>query len=142
MKFCPYCGAEFVDGALFCMSCGKPAPADPDTRSANPDPVPEKNTEPVPVPENPKSVPDSDSIPELKPRRPKYHDDDISSSLPDHNEEPVQVDIYDGYYDDVKPNDESRGKEPIDRELIKRIGFVGLGAAGVIAFAVLAMYLL
>ena len=140
MKFCPYCGAGFVDGALFCMTCGKPAPAEPDIQSTNPEPVPEKNAEPKPVPEDPQSAPDP--IPELKPRRPKYHDDDVSSSLPENNEKSVQADPYDGYYDDVTPNDESRGKEPIDRELIKRIGFVALGAAAVIAFAVLAMSLL
>lgn len=140
MKFCPYCGTVFVDGALFCMSCGKQAPPDSDVQLT--DPVSEKDVDAEPTPENLTSVPDSNSILELKPKRPKYHDDDIHSSLSEKSEKPVQTETYDGYYDDVKPSDESSGKEPIDRELIKRIGFLALGAAAVIAFAVLAMYLL
>lgn len=42
MKYCPYCGAPILDGAVFCMSCGKSVPSIP-TRNPSSMSVPQNN---------------------------------------------------------------------------------------------------
>jgi len=132
MKFCPYCGAQIINGAAFCMHCGKAIPEkadpilEPVSESIVPDPesqqYPGMHSEPTP----------------LRRRQRLYHEQ--PEEVIDQSE-PVQI-AYDGYYDDVLPTDESNGKEPLDKDLIKRIALVGAGALLIIGLAVLAMYFL
>ena len=49
---------------------------------------------------------------------------------------------YDGYYDDVLPTDSGYAKQGIDKELIKRIAGLVVGAIIVISACVAIMYLL
>ena len=83
MKYCPYCGAELIPGALsFCPECGKALP------------VPAERT--MPQDQAPPSRQRKEKPPkERKPKAPHK-----SKPAP----EPVQPDLdYDGYYDDVPP---------------------------------------
>ena len=51
-------------------------------------------------------------------------------------EEPIVDDGYDGYYDDVLPPDLDREKEGLDKELIKKVVLVGIGAFVIISMCV------
>lgn len=51
-------------------------------------------------------------------------------------EEPIVDDGYDGHYDDVLPPDLDREKEGLDKELIKKVVLVGIGAFVIISMCV------
>ena len=91
MKYCPYCGAELIPGALsFCSECGKALP------------VPAERT--MPQDQAPPSRQRKEKPPkERKPKAPHK-----SKPAP----EPDQPNLdYDGYYDDVPPVDLGRPRE-------------------------------
>ena len=49
---------------------------------------------------------------------------------------------YDGYYDDVRPDDSGGAKEAFDPTLVKKISFIIIGAAFLVALSILTMQLL
>lgn len=114
MKFCPYCGASLVGGAVsFCAECGKPLPG--------------KGQKP---PEEPAA-----RFPAKKMRAPVQPP--LGFSAPNPADE-----HYDGYYNDVPPIDEGRTGKPKDPELVKRVAFVILGAVGLITLSTVLLMLL
>lgn len=104
MKYCPYCGAELMRGAIsFCSECGKPLEEQSD---GTPEPFvicnpPEKTEERRRV---------EWKIPE-EPRRP------VKSNKP----------TYDGYYDDIVPEDGmAHEKKERDGSIALKIGLIVL----------------
>ena len=51
-------------------------------------------------------------------------------------------DGYDGYYDDVLPPDADRVQEGVDKELIKKIIALAIGAIFIISMCVVMLYVL
>lgn len=51
-------------------------------------------------------------------------------------------DGYDGYYDDVLPPDADRVQEGVDKELIKKIIAIAIGAIFIISMCVAMLYVL
>lgn len=129
MKYCPYCGADLIDGAAsFCAECGKTLPASTDEKQATPDPIIYKK-------ERPQKTVDSRSRTKKKRKR------NTNSCAQAKGKRPVE-DGYDGYYDDVLPSDLGRTKEGVDKELIKKIVAVAGIMLLIVGLCVLAMYLL
>lgn len=58
------------------------------------------------------------------------------------NKEPTVDDGYDGYYDDILPPDIGQAKEGLDKELIKKVIFVGVVVFVVISLCVVLLYVL
>lgn len=114
MKFCPYCGASLVGGAVsFCAECGKPLPEkDRKTAAAKTARPPARKTK-------------APTRTAAEPPAPNPMDEH-----------------YDGYYDDIAPVDADRVGERSDPELVKRIVLVILGAVGLIALSAALMMLL
>lgn len=113
MKYCPYCGAFLLGGAVsFCPECGKSLRGQIQrARGARRERPPAKQ-------EARKS--------QERIRRPK---NSVDGS-------------YDGYYDDVQPVDADQVEKQRDPELVKRIVCVVLGAVGIISLAVIVMIVL
>ena len=121
MKFCPYCGKELWDeNASFCAECGKHIPS----RSQK-DAKPENAEETAAVHEA------------VEPTVA----DDLHEETPC-EEEPIQEDGYDGYYDDVLPDDYGHLRSNVDKELIKKIIVLGISVALIIGACVAIMYIL
>lgn len=111
MKYCPYCGAELIDGAVsFCSECGEKLAAPPQTEKKS-----KKKSKPRAVP-----------VVTPEPEGDK-HEDDIG---------------YDGYYDDILPEDDTEVRQGLDKKLIKNIVILGVAVIFIIGLAVLAMYFL
>ena len=105
MKYCPYCGADFADGAAsFCMECGKSLP----TAEGG-----QKKPKEKPV-KSQKRMEKKRKHPSPKPR--KKHEKPVGEHVGGafHPKE----DGYDGYYDDVLPSDAGKLKEGPDMELV------------------------
>ena len=49
---------------------------------------------------------------------------------------------YDGYYDDVLPEDNADTRQGLDKKLVKKIALLGVAVIFIICLAVLAMYFL
>lgn len=121
MKFCPYCGKELWDeNAAFCAECGKHIPSR-SQKEAKPETAEEVET--VNDAEETTAV---DNIPEEPPSE----------------EELVQGDGYDGYYDDVIPDDYGHLRSNVDKELIKKVIVLGISVALIIGACVAIMYIL
>ena len=122
MKYCPYCGAELIPGALsFCSECGKALP------------VPAERT--MPQDQAPPSRQRKEKPPkERKPQAPH-------KSKPDPEREQPNMD-YDGYYDDVKPVDAGEQEEGVDPEMVKKGASLLAGVFAVILASVALMMLL
>ena len=145
MKYCPYCGAALVGGAVsFCAECGRALPSPKKTaepvREAPPRPAPVRRPPPpVKKPGRPAPSPGKPASPSRRPpsartggpyeptRRPK----------PDPRDEG-----YDGYYNDVKPIDNGHIRDRSDPALTKRIIMVAAGAFLIVILAVILMQLL
>ena len=117
MKFCPYCGASLVGGAVsFCAECGRE--------------LPEKS--PVTGEERP-----------ARSHKARRRNAVKSSRKPPAPPKPNPMDEhYDGYYDDVPPIDAGEVGERMDPALAKQIALLILGAVGVIGLSVALMMLL
>lgn len=112
MKYCPYCGASLLGGAVsFCPECGKAL------RGRGPDPRGVRRKQ---------SGGQKMKIEQEKRRRPKNPMDEN----------------YDGYYNDVRPVDADQLEKQIDPDLAKRVVCVLAGAVGAIVLAVILMTVL
>ena len=121
MKFCPYCGADLPDdAAAFCMECGKAIPEK------------EQQTEPE-VKKPPKK--------KEKPKKEKGSKKNKQPQVPDEPETPVD-DGYEGYYDDVLPEDADTVGQGIDKQLLKKVAVLGISAILIIIACVAIMYML
>ncbi len=119
MKYCPYCGADLIaDAVSFCAECGKQLPADKTQE--------EKSKEKLEHPKTSKN-------------RKKKSVKNAESSI---EIETVGDDGYDGYYNDIRPIDEGREREGLDKELIKKIAIIIGVLFVVIAACVALMYVL
>ena len=132
MKFCPYCGADLLDGnVLFCSHCGKKLP-----------PHEAGLTEPLTEDMRPASqVPKEETYKEKKKKERKKK---TPTKKPSHPIEEIRPedDGYDGYYDDVIPPDTDRVKEGLDKVLIKKIVALSVGVIFIISMCVVMLYVL
>lgn len=129
MKYCPYCGADFADGAAsFCMECGKSLP----TAEGG-----QKKPKEKPV-KSQKRMEKKRKHPSPKPR--KKHEKPVGEHVGGafHPKD----DGYDGYYDDVLPSDAGKLKEGPDMELVKKVSAVVGVMLLIVILCVVAMYLL
>ena len=121
MKYCPFCGATLMGGAVsYCAECGneiKPLEVGALMKTI--------------FAKKPKRFANKSKA---KPRKP------VKEPL----SEPVNdgYDGYDGYYDDVQPIDSGRIHDRMDPELIKRIIIISAGAVLIIVLSVLLIFLL
>lgn len=114
MKFCPYCGASLVGGAVsFCAECGRPLPGKGRKPAAKGAARPPARSTRVPT-----------------------------QTSPEHSASNPMDEHYDGYYDDIPPLDADRVGDRTDPELIKRVALVILGAIGLIALSAALLMLL
>lgn len=116
MKYCPYCGAEFLNSSVsFCAECGK---AVDNIKRKKPEKRKKKHYTAKKVPDEP---PENASEPE------------------------TQIDLdfgYDGYYDDVLPTDDVVERQQIDKETVKNLIIIAVGVFVAITICVVAMYLM
>lgn len=121
MKYCPYCGSDLLnDEVSFCVECGKQLPG----RNTQ-----ESKSEP--------SVTDRD-IPTAAHSQ-DYHDDT------EQEQEDTKADPdagYDGYYDDVLPDDHGNFRSGVDKQLLKKIAVLGISVVLIICACVAIMYIL
>ena len=123
MKYCPFCGASLVEGAAFCMECGRTIPVDAETAKVQ-SPKPAKPNRPAT-----KQRPG-------RPKRPRP----VAADAPPPASDPGSG--YDGYYDDVLPGDDGGFRERMDKGLIKRIITVGVVALVLVGLSIVVMRLL
>lgn len=117
MKYCPYCGADLIDGTVsFCAECGKLLPTGKTQEEKANNKSNNKRTS-----------------------KAKKMITNLESSV---DTETVVDDGYDGYYDDVRPIDEDREQEGVDKEIIKKIAVIIAGLFVVIVACVALMYVL
>lgn len=117
MKYCPYCGADLIDGTVsFCAECGKQL----STGKTQEEKANNKS--------NNKRI-----------SKAKKMITNLESSV---DTETVADDGYDGYYDDVRPIDEDREQEGVDKEIIKKIAVIIAGLFVVIVACVALMYVI
>lgn len=120
MKFCPYCGADLVDDtASFCAECGKTLPTKTDPKAP---PISEKR------------------VKKHKQRKAKKK---VGVHIPPSEQAPEEVlqDGYDGYYDDIIPDDNGEIRQALDKALIKKIILLIAGLLVVVGACVAIMYL-
>ena len=122
MKYCPYCGEELWDeNASFCAECGKHIPE----RGPR---GPQKESESAPVvSENPQTEADAEPYGEEDRPEDDHHD---------------PGDGYDGYYDDVLPDDHGNIRSAVDKQLIKKVAVLGISVILIICACVAIMYIL
>ena len=150
MKFCPYCGASLMGGAVsFCTECGKalPSAAKPPVPLRKPPPRPASKRKP-----HKKTINGNRKMTRLSQapgkQAPKGRPRSLDNTLAKHHElssgsrRDPRDDGYDGYYDDIKPLDDGRIRDRSDPELIKRVILVASGAFVIVILSVILMYLL
>ena len=148
MKYCPFCGADLLSPEVsFCAECGKALPT-AGSRQTETETAPERpSRDNVRPPYTRKKAASS----RLK-RKPKKDAGSSIESAPTEKlssrsgeetaPEGVLPDDYDGYYDDVEPLDADAVRPGLDREMIKKISFLVLGALLMIGLCVVLMTLL
>lgn len=162
MKYCPFCGATLMGGAVsFCSECGKPIPTASQTQTSESEDLQDSNLSnpdnqcksSVGTDEKPydkskvkpvgKSLQNDKKKKPRKQKKPLKKEKHRNNDVFDHNiETDPQDDGYDGYYDDVRPLDNGHEKERMDPELIKKVIMVAGGAAIIIILAVVVMLVL
>lgn len=144
MKFCPFCGAELPSPEVaYCAECGRPLPAAGSL---------ETESELGPMPVDTSRGSGRKAAPARPKRDPKKKAglsiEDVpteklsSQSGGEETSDPPPEDDYDGYYNDVEPLDAGDTRPGLDREMIKKISFLVLGALLVIGLCVVLMTLL
>lgn len=138
MKYCPYCGADLVDGTVsFCQECGKKLNATQCAAQDEPKKeVPASNTPHAEKPSKKKKEKKEKKKAKQKKQRKSKKED-----LPEIMGEAVD-DGYDGYYNDVLPPDTDRVKDGMDKELVKKIVALGIGVTIIILMCVALLYIL
>lgn len=122
MKYCPYCGADLVDGAVsFCAECGKPLKTEKDMK-------------------NPVKKDDNKKTKRLKQK--KLKENSLNENVPSTQEENDPNEDYDGYYDDILPTDEKVEQQGLDKTVIKNLIIIAVGVIIAISACVAAMYLM
>lgn len=112
MKYCPYCGAELIDGAVsFCSECGEKLSAPPQTEKKS----------------KKKSNARVSPVVKPEPEERDHEDEDLG---------------YDGYYDDILPDDDAEVRQSLDKKLVKNIFLLGVAVIFIIGLGVLAIYFL
>lgn len=122
MKYCPYCGADVLNGSVsFCAECGealngavKGKKAKKEKKKADKKPVKEKVTPTV--------------------TEEAYETEPEPAPDPDFG--------YDGYYDDVLPADDAVERQQLDKATIKNLIIIAVGVFLAITICVIAMYLM
>lgn len=130
MKFCPYCGADLVDSTVsFCSECGKALPGEQK----------EEKTEKIVEADKSKSGSDEQKSRKKKKKPPKKRKAKAKADA-----EPTETkdDGYDGYYDDIRPVDEGRQREGMDKALVKNVVLIIAGVLFVVVACVAVMYML
>lgn len=120
MKYCPYCGADIIDGAVsFCVECGKELPVRK-----------QKETQ--------------ETTPEKKPSGTKKKKSKKKKSAPISDAElrSEYDEGYDGYYEDLLPVDDGKVHIGTDKGLIKKIILLAAAVLVVIILCVVMMYIL
>lgn len=121
MRYCPYCGADLPVGAFsFCPVCGNPLKDD--RNGAHEERKPRKK--------------------KTGPRKKKKRPSRRQPSDREKQSSPKPDDGYDGYYDDVLPNDEGEVSQGLDQQTIKRIAGLIAGVLIAICACVILMYLI
>lgn len=82
------------------------------------------------------------SLPQISTEKPEKAKEKPADSKPDAEISANQDEGYDGYYDDVLPDDNTVTGRTMDKNLIKKIALLAGCVCVVIALAVLAMYFL
>ena len=117
MKYCPYCGAALMRGAIsFCTECGRSIE---ETSDGTPEPfrIPDPHEETEERQEVIWNLPETKHAPGGKP--------------------------YDGYYDDIVPEDGMVHEQPkLDKSLALKIGLIVVGVLVVAAICVAVLVLL
>ena len=119
MKYCPYCGASLLEGAAFCMECGKTIP------------IQYEKAQPEPERKRPET--------KRKKKRPATQRRQPAAAAVSTKPED---DGYDGYYDDTPVADDGAFMEKMDGALIKKIVWLCIGAIGIVALSVVMMQVL
>ena len=118
MKYCPYCGVVLPDNVVFfCPECGKSMP-----ESTSGTTMPDKPAKKKKLRKNAKKKKVT------PPRRSKT--------------EPPPEDDYDGYYNDRLPIDESRRRDGLDKNIIKKVVALVLCLLVIIGACVAILYVL
>ena len=121
MKYCPYCGADLLnDEVSFCVECGKQLPG--------------RNTQES---KSKPSVTDMDT-----PTEDRTHGDHCAAEQ-EQNDAIADPDAgYDGYYDDVRPDDHGNIRSGVDKQLLKKVTVLGISVVLIICACVAIMYIL
>ena len=74
----------------------------------------------------------------------QYQDTHQDKTIPEESEgEPAEFcDCYDGYYDDVVPDDHGNIRTVVDKQLIKKIAVLGISVILIIGACIAIMYIL
>lgn len=155
MKYCPYCGAELVDGAAsFCAECGKSLPSaasskvTDDTvsestikteRSQSEPSMPDETEEKQPAKKKKQKQKKKSARAKGKDRKVKKPKEPLPETEAEEQHEDPD---YDGYYDDILPPDLDRQREGLDKKLIQRVAVITGVVAVIIGLCVAALYLL
>ena len=140
MKYCPYCGADLMDGTVsFCQECGKKLNAT--QGAAQDEPIKEAPASNTPPAEKPSKKKKKKQKKEKKKAKQKKQRKSKKEDLPEIMGETVD-DGYDGYYNDVLPPDTDRVKDGMDKELVKKIVALGIGVTIIILMCVALLYIL
>lgn len=116
MKYCPYCGTEISDSTVsFCTECGEKLEILQDTQ-------PKKERKRRFFKKR------ADRGVKTKEKAP------IEEQTGEQAE--VQENDYDGYYDDIVPQDSNMIQQTVDKDLIKRLVMVGAGFITVIGICI------
>ena len=152
MKYCPYCGAVLVDGAVsFCAECGKALPVSEEKeriQEKSKESEQQKRTESHQKTRHEKKSRRTQKRKSLYGERVKEREADKASERQIKLSESLAVtssipeDDYDGYYDDILPADEGRFSEGIDRGLVNKVVLIIGMVLLIVGACVMMMYLL
>ncbi len=124
MKYCPYCGADVLNGSVsFCAECGEALNGAVKGKKTKK----EKKKKKV----------------DKKPAKEKVTSEVTEEAYESELEPTPDPDFgYDGYYDDVLPTDDAVERQQLDKATIKNLIIIGAGVFLAITICVIAMYLM